>query len=162
MKRRIFGIAAVVVAGLVAGGVGLAISVTASAHPASPLITSAKTIKFTETHPHINLVDTGPSGSSAGDYIVFLTTLVNDGHRVGHARGLCTQNFPESVYFCDGTFLIKGHGQITIAGKFDFSKPGGTIAVTGGTHDFANARGDADFTFVDAEGDAAWTVHLIP
>jgi hypothetical protein len=88
------------------------------------------------------IIDTAPTGDSPGDQILFTDDLLDQsGRRVGRDEARCTIMFRGDV-LCDATFVIDGKGQLTIEGV------GLTLAVTGGTGRFKQARSQLQETFL--------------
>ena len=138
--------------GTVALGLGLAVpavSASASGTAAGPptgtaanpkridLITSATAIN--------NFVDIGPAGLSPGDLYVFSDDVFfasDPTTKVGRADGRCTLIDPPARFGCTIITSLP-NGDITTEGTL-INVPGTvrTGAVTGGTADFRNARGE--------------------
>ena len=112
------------------GGAGA--SGTAAAGPTVHVIEHATTDATT---------DTGASGDSAGDILTFANDVYDAANKkkVGTDQGLCIRTVAGKAYECWWTtFLAKG--QITVEGPFYDAGPS-TLAITGGTGAYANARG---------------------
>jgi hypothetical protein len=109
-------------------------------------------------------VDVGRSGESPGDFVLFASQLRSrdDGARlVGHAAAridLGIDAFPLS-----GTFLIKGRGKILAAGTAFPGKerPVNRLAITGGTGQFKNARGELEFFGPLEDGSILYVFQII-
>lgn len=138
--------AAVATAALVAGTAATGAATTAptswpratGAAAAAPHITGAQTMRFIATTVHSKAVNAG-SHFGPGSYVIFEETLRNmSGQTVGSDAVRCTANF--TAFMCDGTAFIGNRGTITIYGAFHQSGPQ-LAAITGGTGDFRNARG---------------------
>ncbi len=81
----------------------------------------------------------------------------DSGQQVGRDAVQCTVSF--TVSMCSGTFLLAGKGTLTIAGVL--GRTNASLAVTGGTGHFQNARGQ----FIVGSGSGAntnLTFHLLP
>ena len=99
-------------------------------------------------------VDAPPDGDSVGDRFVFSDTVFREGKEVGTDGGECVlvqfkpgsdHEAPEAVIGqCFATVSLP-EGQITAQGLIDFASDGpATLAVTGGTGEFHNARGEVE------------------
>jgi allene oxide cyclase len=88
--------------------------------------------------------DTGAPGDSAGDILTFANDLYDaaDKKVVGTDQGSCIRIVVGGSYECSWTNMLK-HGSIAVAGPFYDSK-GSTLAITGGTGRYKNARGTMD------------------
>lgn len=113
----------------------------AGASGVSAEITTGKTLHLITTEDAGRNIDVGPRGVSPGDYAVFEETLRNEaGKVVGRDSARCM--LMVTTYRCDATFRINGKGNIEVAASF-FQGGGATLAVTGGTGTYQNARGQA-------------------
>jgi len=88
--------------------------------------------------------DTGKSGDSAGDVLTFANSVfdASDARKVGTDQGYCIRIVPGRSYECTWTTALKG-GQLVVAGPF-FDKRDSTLAITGGTGRYRDARGTMD------------------
>jgi hypothetical protein len=66
---------------------------------------------------------------------------------VGIANGRFTVTYGHVLI--EATVTLEGRGQITVAGEDDLDATSGRLAVTGGTGDFKDARGELRFEQVD-------------
>jgi hypothetical protein len=85
--------------------------------------------------------DTGAPGDSAGDILTFANDLFDrtDTHKVGTDQGYCIRVAVGTSYECNWTNSLAG-GQITVEGPF-LDAGDSTLAVTGGTGRYRDARG---------------------
>jgi hypothetical protein len=85
--------------------------------------------------------DTGATGDSAGDILTFANDVFDraDTRTVGTDQGYCIRVAVGKSYECNWTTILKG-GQITVEGPF-LDAGDSTLAVTGGTGRYRNARG---------------------
>ena len=179
MRRRTAGLVAVLTAAAAAGASGFAThataggsgavrswstalgaaGVTAAAAPEQPAISGAPTLRFSSRSVRFGNVDTGATGDSPGDYTVFEEILTNaGGDRIGRSSARCML-IVRSVR-CDATFDITGRGTYEVSQSF-FANGDPTLAVTGGTRDFRNVRGQA--RIVGGSGATTdWVVDLLP
>jgi hypothetical protein len=80
-------------------------------------------------------------------------------HVVGHDQGQCVRMAPRRhTWECTQTTFLAG-GQITVEGPFNDEKDT-VLAVTGGTGNFANVRGEMDLKSLGGEGIFEFTFHL--
>jgi hypothetical protein len=108
-------------------------------------ITSPETFTLVGTTVKDRFADVGKPGPSPGDVVVFVDQLKDEaGADVGKARIQCTFHVgPWAI--CTAVFRITDRGDIVAAGLAPFGKlnpPPFDVAVTGGTGDFANVRGE--------------------
>jgi len=142
-----------------AGASGTAMSPSAGS-ASNPLridiITKATTIN--------NFVDIGPAGPSTGDMYVFSEDVFasNPATKIGRADGRCTLIDPSSARFGCTIITSLPKGDITTEGTL-INVPGSasTGAVTGGTKDFRNARGEGVLHLGPPEGPHQVTFRLI-
>ncbi|MBA2456352.1 MAG: hypothetical protein H0V48_07440 [Nocardioidaceae bacterium] len=95
---------------------------------------------------HFN--DVGPRGPSDGDSFSFSENLFSKGDRVGRDNGACTVTRAKKnavTAHCVVTLELRGRGLITIQGPLTFKRGAGspdtTLAITGGTRQYAGAAG---------------------
>jgi hypothetical protein len=172
-RTKVLGVSIALLA-MVAAGVTLAV--------ASPDLTAARTITVTAKQVDGELVDVDGNGFDPGDLFNYRTVLYQNGEKVGYENAECGPHFPTTQkrvrFLCraiSATFL--GRGQILSAGTFTMSAssaarlakgatlaaatrsvPDITFAVTGGTGQFQNVRGEVDASFSNNRE----TYHLIP
>jgi hypothetical protein len=175
MRRNVrFITGGIILLGILAAGMALA--------SATPDVTSARTITVTAKQVDGELVDVDRNGFDPGDIFIYRSVLYQDGTKVGYENGNCGPHFPVSDkrarFFCtavSSTFV--GRGQITSAGTFTMpagsaqrlargislasatrSGPDIAFAITGGSGQFQNVRGEIHASFTNAHE----TFHLIP
>lgn len=158
--------AAVATAALVAGTAATGSANTAptswpratGAPAATPNITGAPVLRFVATTVHAKPVQVG-SHFGPGSYVVFEETLSNmSGTTVGSDSVRCTANF--TTFMCDGTIFVNNRGTITVYGATH--QTGAQLyAVSGGTGDFRNARGQLQVRDL-GNNKAELTVMLLP
>ncbi len=108
------------------------------------------------------VTDTGAEGDSAGDLLTFANEVFDESNTdvVGADQGYCVRVVAGASWECIWTIFLAG-GQITVEGPFYDAGPS-ALAVTGGTGDFAAARGWMDLTFNNDEGtEFVFTYNLI-
>jgi allene oxide cyclase len=89
------------------------------------------------------VINTGHSGDSSGDLLTFHNPIYDatNSHQVGHDQGDCIRISPhQGSWECRWLTYITGRGAIMIEGAF-FDGRDSTLAITGGTQEFRNARG---------------------
>jgi len=101
------------------------------------------------------LVNVGDSAVGPGDYNVFRYDVFTDAKKptkVGNSYVICVIQFPPAGYQCDVVTQLDGRGELTLTGvtAADISEDF-KVAVTGGTGDFTNARGEATIELVSQE-----------
>jgi len=86
-------------------------------------------------------VDLGPKGDSVGDLLVFANKVYDAGNKtpVGSDNGYCVRTVVGKSWECFWTLTLKA-GQITVEGPF-MDTGDSLFAVTGGTGNYAGARG---------------------
>lgn len=102
-------------------------------------------------------IDVGPQGDSPGDYFVLQERLTQGDAHVGQVDAECMLLF--RTVKCEGTFTLDGRGTLEIAGVVPFR--GGKFAVTGGTGDFRNVRGQMRITD-ESRNSATFVFQLLP
>jgi len=155
---RKFGI---VVLGLALGG-ALAGGGVALASSSSPQITTAQTIRLLEHDTHQGFVDLNHNHRpDTGDQFIFAGVLTNPSthKQAGSVTGACTVTFGQNA-LCQAIGTLNGRGQVTISGISGNAKDF-DLAVTGGTGQFQNARGQIHIHQVN-DTDSVDTLHLIP
>jgi Allene oxide cyclase len=88
------------------------------------------------------VTDTGASGDSAGDILTFANEVfdADDKNKIGTDQGICFRTVPGKAWECSWTLALE-KGQLTVEGPF-YDTGDSVLAITGGTGEYANARGD--------------------
>lgn len=97
------------------------------------------------------VVDLAPTGDSAGDLLVFANiVMTEDGSaQVGTDQGWCIRtDVAAGAWECTWTLFL-AQGQLVVQGPY-FDAAASTLAVIGGTGDFAGATGQMELATVDA------------
>ena len=102
---------------------------------------AAQQIKVVERAVGETSVDLGAKGDSVGDLLVFANGVFDQANKVqlGTDQGYCVRTIVGKSWECIWTITLKG-GQITIEGPF-MDAGDSLLAVTGGTGDYAGAKG---------------------
>ena len=152
--KLLFLVSSVVLLGLVLGGAAFG-SGSASLTQEENLRTNAR---FTNFH----FVDNSPTNQQGlGDEVLIRVKLSQGGSRIGTGLIKCTDMFYRQLA-CAATMQIEGRGKIVVEGTFaERQRIHASIAVTGGTGDFRNARGTVE---IDDTGPntSSFDFHLIP
>ena len=100
------------------------------------------------------VLDTGAKGDSAGDILTFSNEVYDqaNGTKVGTDNGWCIRTVVGKAWECFWTTSL-AKGQITVEGPF-LDAGDSVLAVTGGTGEYANARGEMALHARDAQGSA--------
>ena len=100
-------------------------------------------------------VNVGDPAAGPGDYNVFRYDVFAQGKKqvkVGNTYVICTAQFPPAGFQCESVTQLDGRGEFMLSGvsKADISADF-TMAVTGGTGDFRNARGEVTVELVSQQ-----------
>lgn len=133
----------IITAGIAAAAAVAAIATSASGQSSS----TPATLHFVQRDAHFGFVDAPPKQGtrkppSLGDEFVIDGRLSQAGKAAGADGLVCTVTTPgaKEVSNCVGTASL-ANGTITVAGVSRAVSNGDTFAVTGGTGDYASARG---------------------
>ena len=104
--------------------------------------------------------DTGATGDSVGDVLTFANDVFDlaNAKKVGTDQGYCIRVVAGNAYECTWTTFLPG-GQIVVAGPFYDAKDS-TLAITGGTGRYRNARGTMDLHARAGGTEFAFVFHL--
>ena len=104
--------------------------------------------------------DTGAAGDSVGDVLTFANDLFDAGNtqKAGTDQGYCLRVVAGASYECTWTSFLPG-GQIVVSGPFYDAKDS-TLAITGGTGRYRNARGTMDLRARAGGTEFAFVYHL--
>ncbi len=134
MRKPIFVMALVVVV------VGTALSFAVARNRA---VTSPTRLHVIEHAVSDHVIDTGKAGDSTGDLLTFNNPIFDGSNskKVGHDQGDCIRISPKAgTWECRWLTFIAGRGAIMVEGAF-YDTRDNTMAITGGTMEFRNARG---------------------
>src|SRR5262249_29216816 len=97
--------------------------------------------------PKLTVVDVGDPGLSPGDHVVTTDGLIDEGGAAaGSMSQVCTVVVPgpslfASTFDCSGSFELPD-GSLIVQGAFVPGAAVSSLAITGGTGDFAKSRGE--------------------
>jgi len=134
MRRPIFVMALVLVV------IGTALSIAFARNRA---VTQPMTVHVVEHAINDKVINTGKAGDTSGDLLTFTNPIFDatNSHKVGHDQGDCIRISPkQGTWECRWLTFIAGRGAIMVEGAF-FDGRDSTMAITGGTMEFRNARG---------------------
>ena len=146
MRRTLqIGMATVAASAALAGGVALATG-DGSGPPGRDGDRRERIVLLGRVLEDAVFVNVGDSAEGPGDYDVFRYDVFSEGKsltRVGDAFVTCVNQFPPAGSQCEAVTRLDGRGDITFQGLAprDISEDF-TLAVTGGTGDFRNVRGE--------------------
>jgi allene oxide cyclase len=98
------------------------------------------------------VTDTGATGDSVGDILTFANEVFDAANKekVGTDNGWCVRTVAGKAWECFWTLSLEG-GQLTVAGPF-LDGADSTLAVTGGTGKYADAKGEMRLHARDEQG----------
>jgi allene oxide cyclase len=104
--------------------------------------------------------DTGAAGDSVGDVLTFANDVFDaaNAHKVGTDQGYCLRVVAGASYECTWTTFLPG-GQIVVAGPFYDAKDS-TLAITGGTGRYRDARGTMELHARSGGSEFAFVFHV--
>ena len=119
-----------------------------------------KTITVIEHATSDTTTDTGASGDSVGDVLTFANDVFDpsDTNKVGTDQGYCLRVVAGASYECTWTTFLPG-GQIVVSGPFYDAKDS-TLAITGGTGRYRDARGTMDLHSRMGGAEFAFVFHV--
>lgn len=103
---------------------------------------STTTLKVVERATTDFVGDVAPEGDSIGDVLGFANEVFDEANanKVGTDNGSCVRTAVGSAWECIWTLTLSD-GQITVEGPF-YDAGDSTLAITGGTGAYAQARGE--------------------
>ena len=127
MKINRFAIPAVIAAIVIAYGIS-----------GSSVRTTIHVVEHADTD---TVADIAPAGDSIGDVLGFANPVFDEANQnqVGTDNGHCIRTAVGSAWECFWTLMLD-NGQITVEGPF-FDTKDSTLAITGGTGAYSQARG---------------------
>jgi allene oxide cyclase len=111
-------------------------------------------LKMTEHATTDAVTDTGATGDSAGDILTFANEVfdADDKNKIGTDQGICFRTVPGKAWECFWT-LASAKGQLTVEGPF-YDTGDSVLAITGGTGEYAGARGEMALSAIGTDGKA--------
>lgn len=143
----------------------------------APIAAAESTLKFTEpekgsTFQYVDVAPTAPkkhgfpTAISPGDQLVLTNPLTQGGKTIGKLRARCTATahaktsnpnaFVDAHFICEGVFTF---GQSMLFGNAAIVKGGTEGVITGGTGNYAGARGT--FLSKEIKGGSTTTINFI-
>src|SRR5690242_10072757 len=103
---------------------------------------STGTITVVEHADSDTVTDTGEKGDTVGDVLTFANKVYDQDNKeiVGNDSGYCMRTIVGMLWECNWTIALKDGGTIVVEGPFYDTKDS-VLAITGGTGDYADARG---------------------
>ena len=128
---------------------------------ASSTAFAAQELKMVEHATTDAVTDTGASGDSAGDILTFANEVfdADDKNKIGTDQGHCIRTVPGKTWECFWTLTLD-KGQITVEGPFNDTGDS-LFAITGGTGDFAGAKGEMALSAYGTKGDAYTFIYKV-
>jgi hypothetical protein len=157
--RRMVTVLAVVVVGVLGGGLTSAIAATG--------IAQEETIVFGERTLKGKVLDLAgkPDDFVPGDRYLFRSRLSEGSAKAGALFVDCSVHFGKHDS-CTQVYDVTGRGTVVATGLIPAAQldVGGTwtLAITGGTGEFENVGGSVAVEIVNQEGDSQHTLHLLP
>jgi len=98
------------------------------------------------------VTDTGAKGDSVGDILTFSNEIYDKDNktRIGHDNGWCVRTVVGQAWECTWT-LTTDKGQLTVEGPY-YDTRDSVLSITGGTGDYAKARGQMKLHARDPKG----------
>ena len=120
----------------------------------SAMPASAEDLTLVERASSDTVTDLGAKGDSVGDLLTFANDLFDAGNatKAGTDNGSCVRTAAGKAWECAWTNTL-AKGQINVAGTF-LDGADSVLAVTGGTGEYAGARGEMGLHARDAQGSA--------
>jgi allene oxide cyclase len=121
---------------------------------------AGKAITVIEHATSDTTTDTGAAGDSVGDVLTFANDVfdASNAQKVGTDQGYCLRVVAGTSYECTWTTFLPG-GQVVVAGPFYDAKDS-TLAITGGTGRYRNARGTMDLQSRNGGTEFAFVFHV--
>jgi allene oxide cyclase len=119
-----------------------------------------KSITVIEHATSDTTTDTGASGDSVGDILTFANDVFDATNttKAGTDQGYCVRVVAGTSYECTWTTFLPG-GQIVVAGPFYDAKDS-TLAITGGTGRYRDARGTMELHARSGGSEFAFVFHV--
>ena len=103
---------------------------------------STNTLTVVEHAESDTVTDTGDKGDSVGDVLTFANKVYDQDNKtnVGNDSGYCMRTIVGVLWECNWTLALTDGGTVVVEGPFYDTKDS-VLAITGGTGDYADARG---------------------
>lgn len=110
------------------------------------------TVKVVERATTDVVTDLATEGDSVGDILTFANEVYDEANaeKVGTDNGYCVRTVAGAAWECNWTLTLAG-GQITVEGPF-LDAGDSVLAITGGTGDYHDARGQMNLHWRNPEG----------
>jgi allene oxide cyclase len=134
----------------------LATALTVSFARSQDRVVSPMSFRVIERATTDTVIDTGRKGDSPGDLLTWHNVIYNSTNTkaIGHDQGDCIRISPhQGSWECRWLTFLRGQGAIMVEGAF-YDGHDSTLAVTGGTMSFRNARGSMKLSARNAAGTA--------
>ncbi len=140
---------ALLLGALLAAGVGSISAATISSKPDH----RSRALTVVERAVTDTVVDTGEAGDSLGDLLAFGNPIFDaaDMSEIGRDQGYCIRTNVGEAWECNWTVILD-QGSLTVEGPFYDDLRDSQLAITGGTGEFRNARGEMTLHARDAAG----------
>jgi hypothetical protein len=143
--------------------VAMVVGATVASSAGSKIVKDPMKIKVIERANTDTVIDTGRRGDTTGDLLTWHNPIFNakDTHKTGHDQGDCIRINPrQGTWECRWITWVPG-GAITVEGPF-YDTHDNTMAITGGTGVFKNARGTMDLISRMGGTEYAFVFNVIP
>jgi hypothetical protein len=119
-------------------GLAVLLVVLAAFRPHSHTVMTIKVVERAETDA---VTDTGQEGDTVGDILTFANKVFDEKNekQIGTDNGYCFRTAVGSAWECAWTLTLDD-GSLTVQGPF-YDKGDSMLAITGGTGEYAEARG---------------------
>ena len=141
----------------------IVVGATLASSAGNKTVTAPMTVKVIEHATTDVVIDTGRPGDTTGDLLTWHNAVFNADNtkKAGHDQGDCIRISPTAgTWECRWTTWVLG-GSITVEGPF-YDTRDNTIAITGGTGMFNNARGTMDLVARQGGAEYAFIFNVIP
>jgi hypothetical protein len=139
---------ALIVAVVLAVGVGSISAAAANDKPDHP-----RRLTVVEHATSDTVVDTGAAGDSLGDILAFGNPIFDaaNAKQIGRDQGYCMRTNVGASWECNWTVILD-KGSLVVEGPFYDDLRDSQLAITGGTGDFRNTRGEMTLHSRNAAG----------
>lgn len=141
----------------------IVVGATIASSAGDRVVTTPLKVKVIEHATTDTVIDTGRKGDTTGDLLTWHNDIFDaaDAKKVGHDQGDCIRINPaQGSWECRWTTWVPS-GSITVEGPF-YDTHDNTIAITGGTGMFKNARGTMNLVARQGGAEYAFIFNVIP